>query len=243
MPSDRPDTPETAAPETVSPEIAWQDGDTPVAARFDDPYFAREEGRLETREVFLTGNGLPARWRDRDTFTIAELGFGTGLSFLETLALWRRTAEPGQQLHYVSFERYPLAWADLNRALRPWPDIAAEAAVLHDNWPPAASCRIEAPGGVTLDLMIGDANDTLPRWDGRADAWYLDGFSPAKNPDLWSAPLMQAVFDHCAPGGTFSTYTAAGWVRRNLAAAGFVVRKVPGFGRKRERLSGERPGT
>ena len=223
------------------PELNWDTDDNPVSVLFDDPYFAREDGRAETHEVFVTGNGLPERWSERSRFTIAELGFGTGLSFFETLQTWRMNCGPEQHLDYVSFERYPISWDDLQRALSVWPDLAELARPLEVAWPPADGWQTIDFETVALHLVIGDANDQLPRWHDTADAWYLDGFSPAKNPDLWSKELMQAVYDRTAPGGTFSTYTAAGWVRRNLSGAGFIVAKVSGFGRKRERLAGHHP--
>ncbi len=222
-------------------EVRWDAADTPVSVRFDDPYFAREDGRGETQAVFIAGNGLPGRWQGTSHFTVAELGFGTGLNFLETLVTWRAAPADDGRLTFVSFERYPLSLDDLARALSPWPDLYRLAEPLLAHWPPASNYLGVEFGSVTLDLRIGDANQTVPGWQGLADAWYLDGFSPAKNPDLWSAELLGHVFRHTHPGGTFSTYTSAGWARRNLIGAGFITSKVPGFGRKRDRLSGHRP--
>ncbi len=222
--------------------ISWKDGDTPVSIQFDDPYFAREDGRAETRHVFLAANGLPARWQVQERFTIAELGFGTGLNFFETLATWQR--EPGncQHLTFVTFERYPMAGDDLTRALAPWPDLTDSVSQLLEHWPPTGGAATHTVqfNGAALEIHLGDANQTVAAWDGKSDAWYLDGFSPAKNRDLWSTELMADVYSHTAPGGTFATYTAAGWVRRNLADAGFKVSKIPGFGRKRDSLAGHR---
>ena len=226
--------------------VTWGAGDVPISSDYDDPYFAREDGLGETRHVFLGGNGLPARWRGRAAFTVAELGFGTGLNCLATIKAWRDFADKptGTRLNFVSFEKAPLAPADMARALRAWPELADLAALLVDGWlvrPTEGTVRVALPG-VMVDVLIGDAAVRLGDWAGAADAWYLDGFSPSRNGDLWSAAVMERVFALTAPGGTFATYSAAGWVRRNLAAAGFVVEKFPGHGRKRESLRGMRPG-
>ncbi len=222
--------------------VTWDENNTPVSAQFDDPYYSRGDGQAESRYVFIAGNHLPARWDGRSTFTVAELGFGTGLNFLETVACWlafEKDLRPA--LTYVSFELYPLARPDLERALSVWDGLDDLAAELVAQWPPAPGWSTIDISGVRLELGIGDAGPMLPDWNGAADAWYLDGFSPAKNPELWSAELMSAAFHHTAPGGTFATFTAAGWVRRNLSDAGFEVEKMPGFGRKRECLRGFRP--
>ena len=212
------------------PELSWRDGVIPVATRFDDPYFSLAGGLAETRHVFLVGNGLPGRLRDG--FQIAELGFGTGLNLLATVL-----AHEGRgHVHYTSFEAFPMPAHDIARALAAFPDLARIAPeFLHQ----VASGATELYfSNLTATLVIGDARATLPRWEGRADAWYLDGFSPAKNPELWSPDLMAEVARHTAPGGTFATYTAAGHVRRALTEAGFSVTRRPGFGRKRHMTAG-----
>ena len=210
-------------------ELQWRDGAVPASRRFDDPYFSLENGLAETRHVFLAGNGLPERFRDG--FRIAELGFGTGLNFLATLQSWRASGCTGG-LDYTSFEAFPMTAAEIARALAPFPELAGPAAELVARWTGAGG-QARFNGGITLTLVAGDARDTLPDWPGQADAWYLDGFSPAKNPELWQPDLMAAVAAHTAPGGTAATYTAAGFVRRGLAAAGFEVTRAPGYGRKR----------
>ena len=222
--------------------ITWETGETPVSTLFDDPYFAREDGRAETRHVFLAGNGLPQRWQARKRFLVAELGFGTGLNFFETLAAWQRAPGQCQHLTFVTFERFPLDRTDLTRALAPWPDLGGSVTELLRQWPPAPQSTLHtvAFANATLEIHLGDANHALPAWSACADAWFLDGFSPAKNPDLWRPDLMAAVFEHTAPGGTFATYTAAGHVRRGLADAGFHVSRIPGYGRKRDSLAGYR---
>jgi len=218
-------------------EIAWDENETPVSVHFDDPYYSRHDGQAETRHVFLTGNGLPERWQNGTGFTIAELGFGTGLNFFETMAQWEKHGQGGH-LTYVAFEKFPMPQADLTRALAHWDDLSDTAASLIEQWPPPPGWSEMVFGSTTLHLAIGDANALLPTWGGVANAWYLDGFSPAKNPDLWGHELMQAVAGRTVLGGTFATFTVAGWVRRNLQAAGFTVGKMPGFGRKRECLRG-----
>jgi len=208
--------------------IDWRDGDVPVSTRFDDPYFSLEDGLAETRHVFLAGNDLPARFRDG--FHIAELGFGTGLNLLAALAAWRAAGLAGR-LVYTSFEAFPMAPTDMRRAQSRFPALAALAAELAPHWTGRGQ-RITLPD-LDFTLVAGDARETLEAWPHRADAWFLDGFSPAKNPELWQPALMAEVARHTAPGGTAATYTAAGFVRRGLEAAGFSVSRVPGYGRKR----------
>jgi tRNA U34 5-methylaminomethyl-2-thiouridine-forming methyltransferase MnmC len=207
------------------PDLEWRDETIPVSRQFDDPYFSLAGGLEETRHVFLSGNGLPERFCDG--FRIAELGFGTGLNLLAVLLAHRG---PGH-LHYTSFEAYPMPAGDIARALTAFPEVASVAEPFLRQWAAGATV-LEFPH-LTATVILGDARETLARWDGQGDAWFLDGFSPAKNPELWSAGLMAEVARHTAPGGTFATYTAAGHVRRALAEAGFVVTRRPGFGRKR----------
>ncbi|WP_299287664.1 tRNA (5-methylaminomethyl-2-thiouridine)(34)-methyltransferase MnmD [uncultured Tateyamaria sp.] len=202
-------------------ELDWRDGRVPVSRRFDDPYFSLDNGLAETRHVFLDGNGLPDRFVGG--FHVAELGFGTGLNFLTTWAAWRAAGVDGT-LRFTSFEAFPMAPNDMRTALAAFPEVAELAEAMLSGVPME---------GIELRVIKGDARATLPAWDGKADAWFLDGFSPAKNPELWGEALMQAVADHTAPGGTAATYTAAGFVRRGLEAAGFDVTRAPGFGRKR----------
>lgn len=220
-------------------ELSWTDGEVPVSDRFDDPYFSLENGLAETRHVFLTGNGLPGRFRDG--FRVAELGFGTGLNLLATLRAWREAGAPGR-LEVTSFEAFPMAGPDMARALAAFPELAGEAAALLAVRDRLGAAFTEVADGLHLALITGDARETLPGWAGTADAWFLDGFSPAKNPELWGEALMAAVHAHTAPGGTAATYTAAGFVRRGLAAAGFAVARVPGYGRKRHMTTATRHG-
>ena len=212
------------------PQIEWRAG-VPVAQAFDDPYYSLSDGYHETVHVFLGGNDLPARFRAG--FHIAELGFGTGLNCLTALAAWRASGQQGP-LRFTSFEAFPLPPEDIERALLPFDAITDLGAPL------AAVLAGDTAALPDLDLEIveGDAREALPAWGGAADAWFLDGFAPAKNPELWEPALMQEVARHTASGGTFATYTAAGVVRRSLAAAGFEVRRAPGYGRKRHMTQG-----
>ncbi len=207
--------------------LDWKDGAIPVSTRFDDPYFSLQSGLEETRHVFLRGNGLPER--ARPGFHIAELGFGTGLNLLATAGVLQ-----DGPIYFTSFEAFPMQPEDMARALSAFPDLPS--AELVAQWRRGA--RQFRLGALEVEIILGDARETLPGWKGRADAWYLDGFAPAKNPELWCDALMAEVGAHTAPGGTFATYTAAGHVRRALDKAGFEVTRTPGFGRKRHMSSG-----
>lgn len=211
-----------------SAELEWRDGRVPVSTRFDDPYYSLDNGLDETRHVFLAGNDLPARFRDG--FHIAELGFGTGLNLLTALQAFRGAGGTGK-LRFTSFEAFPMAASDMIAAQAAFPELASLAAQLLPFW--QADQTVFETDDLVFTLIPGDARDTLPAWQGRADAWFLDGFSPAKNPELWGPDLMAEVARHTAPGGTAATYTAAGHVRRALESAGFTVTRAPGFGRKR----------
>lgn len=223
--------------------IDWIDGQ-PYSSRFGDVYFSRASGIDETRHVFLEGNRLAERFANlppRGRFSIGETGFGTGLNFLCAWRLFEQVAPEEARLHFVSTELAPLSEADLARALALWPELEWYSAVLLAQWDdlaPAWQHFVLADGKVTLTLLVGDARDTLPQLDAEVDAWFLDGFSPAKNPELWTPELMQAISRCSRTGTTFATYSSAGGVRRSLEAAGFRVEKTPGFGPKREMLRG-----
>ena len=161
---------------------------------------------------------------------VLDLGVGTGLNLLATWEAWRQADAPGR-LRFTSFEAFPMTLADMETALRAFPQVEALARALLDAL--GGVGPVFDLGDAELTLITGDARQALPVWDGRADAWFLDGFSPAKNPELWGEALMAEVGRHTAPAGTAATYTAAGHVRRGLEAAGFTVDRVPGVGRKR----------
>jgi tRNA 5-methylaminomethyl-2-thiouridine biosynthesis bifunctional protein len=245
----------TAAPDGLPPLAAletarldWRRDDSgeeaPRSAAFDDVYFSRHDGRAETEHVFLGGNRLPERfadWQARRPFVIGETGFGTGLNMLCAWACFDAHAAAGARLHLVSTEKFPLAREDLARALTTWPDLASRAEALLAQWPePVAGVhRLWLDERVILDLHLGDAAERLALLDGRIDAWFLDGFAPARNPEMWQPALFAAMAARSRPAATFATFTCAGVVKRGLAAAGFTWRKAPGFGRKREMLIGE----
>ena len=209
-------------------ELSWRDGQVPVSERFDDPYFSLENGLAETAYVFLGGNGLPERFQDG--FHIAELGFGTGLNLLAALRLWRESGQQGK-LHFTSFEAYPMEADAMLKAQAAFPELAEVSAELSPYWL-AGETAFETDD-LVFNLVLGDARETVSNMGQKANAWFLDGFSPAKNPELWEAGLLAQVAAQTAPAGTAATYTAAGHVRRALADAGFDVERRTGFGRKR----------
>ncbi|MES0828082.1 tRNA (5-methylaminomethyl-2-thiouridine)(34)-methyltransferase MnmD [Ruegeria sp. SCP11] len=207
-------------------KLTWTEDQIPVSERFDDPYYSLQNGLEETRHVFLAGNDLPARFAPG--FRIAELGFGTGLNMLTVWSEWEKSGQT-MPLTFTSFEAFPMAVDDMSRALAAFPEVAPWSERFLAKWR-GGRCDL---GTLHLEVIEGDARQTLPAWTEEADAWFLDGFSPAKNPELWGADLMQHVADHTANGGTAATYTAAGFVRRGLEEAGFTVTRTPGYGRKR----------
>lgn len=228
------------------PKLNWRDDGTPEASAHDDIYYTIESGLEETREVFLTGCDLPERWIGREQITIAELGFGTGLNFLALWQLWEQfRPSPAAQLHFVSFEGFPLDREDAARALSNWDELSPFADELLRKWPHRARGirRIDWPASnISLTLHIDDIARALPASRFKADAWFLDGFSPAKNAAMWDASLYPLIAERSSPGAAIGTYTVAGHVRRGLSEAGFKVQKMPGHGRKRERLEAEFEG-
>lgn len=214
----------------ATPELDWRPDGIPVSTRFDDPYFSLRGGLEEARHVFLAGNGLPARLVPG--FHVAELGFGTGLNLL---ALAQLAEVP---IRFTSFEAWPMTPAQMARAHAAFPELAPLAEALRAGLAQGPRLRL---GQVAVEVIAGDVRDSLPRWPGRADAWFLDGFAPARNPEMWGPPLMAQVAAHTAPGGSFATYTAAGHVRRALEGAGFAVRRQPGFAGKRHMSVGRLP--
>ncbi|WP_395944996.1 tRNA (5-methylaminomethyl-2-thiouridine)(34)-methyltransferase MnmD [Brevundimonas sp.] len=231
--------------EDASPKLTWTDEDEPRSGRFGDVYFSRDDGLAETRAVFLQGCGLPDAWAGRRRFTVAELGFGTGLNIVALLDLWRRTRPEGGRLHIFSIEGFPLTADEARRALSNWPELAEAAQALTEAWPERTPGfhRVDLPEfHAVLDLAVGDVAWALEQWSGPADAWFLDGFSPALNPGMWSPEIMARIAARSAPGARVATFTVAGAVRRGLSDHGFVVEKKPGHGRKRERLEARLEG-
>lgn len=225
--------------------LIWTDDGQPRSRLYGDIYFSTEDGLAESRAVFLDGCGLPAAWAGRSRFVVGELGFGAGLNIAALLDLWRRTRAPDAQLHVFTVEAHPLSADEARRALAPWPEIAPIADLLIARWPGRARGfhRVGLPEfGASIDVAVMDVAEALGAWDGRADAWFLDGFSPALNPQMWRDEVLQGLADRSVPGARAATFTVAGQVRRGLTAAGFTLEKKPGYGRKRERLEARLAG-
>ncbi|MDT8428215.1 MAG: bifunctional tRNA (5-methylaminomethyl-2-thiouridine)(34)-methyltransferase MnmD/FAD-dependent 5-carboxymethylaminomethyl-2-thiouridine(34) oxidoreductase MnmC [Pseudomonadales bacterium] len=240
-------------------DIQWQESGEPFSRHYQDIYFSRAGGLAETHHVFLQANDLQQRWlqaeqTNTDSFTIAELGFGTGLNFLATWQLWRRTRPGRLRLHYISCEKYPLAAADLSKVLSNWPELAQEAAALSASYPDHSSGyhrlllgRNPTTEGIhpeiTLDLYFGDAAHMLAeqarQGQTRIDAWFLDGFAPRVNPEMWQESLLEQIRALSGPGSSLSSYSVTGKVIRTLQVLGFQVEKRKGFGLKRQMLFAE----
>lgn len=215
---------------------------TPVSPAYGDVYHSAAGGHAQAQHVFLGGNGLPGRWQGRSRFTILETGFGLGINFLATWLAWRNDPQRCSELYFISLEKHPFTVDDLKRAHAAWPEFSTLVDTLHASWPPLVhgEHRIELEQGrLILRLVFGDAIDALPAISAVADAFYLDGFSPAKNPDLWSPELFLSLARLAANGATLATWSVAGQVRHALTAAGFSVAKRPGFAGKRQMLVGQ----
>ncbi len=221
-------------------DIDFSQSSAPVASGFDDIYFSTDGGLAETRTVFLEACGLPEGWRDRDYYAIGELGFGTGLNFLAAWQLWIESEgrEKGR-LHFISVEKYPLDQDQLAKALTAWPELSGLSASLVEKWPGRVKGfhHLEF-GDVALTLIHDDILEGLSQISGLIDAWFLDGFSPSKNPDMWSAAVMAQLARLSVKGARLGTFTVARAVRDALSTTGFELAKKPGFGRKRDRLEG-----
>lgn len=223
-----------------SPDLEWSAEGAPRAPAFDDVYFSKAGGLAEAEAVFLNGTGLPEAWRNRDRFALCELGFGTGLNILAAWSAWKKTRLPHAILHISSVEAFPLARCDAARALAQFPEIGSLAAQLLARWPVRAygPQRLWFPDdGVSLTLWIGDAERVLSHMRGDGfDAWFWDGFAPARNEAMWGEGIARQIARLSKPGARLASFTVAGGVRRGLEGAGFTVEKKPGFGAKRERL-------
>jgi tRNA 5-methylaminomethyl-2-thiouridine biosynthesis bifunctional protein len=222
-------------------ELAFDSEGTPYSPAFGDVYHSADSGPGQARHVFVDGNDLPRRWAGARVFTILEIGFGLGLNFLATWREWRADPARCERLHFVSIEKHPFDRGALETLHLRYGEFAPLAEQLQQAWPPlvAGLHRLHFEGErLTLTLAFGDADLLTPRLRLRADAIYLDGFAPRRNPEMWSQQLMQRLARLARPGTTIATYSSAGMVRQGLEAAGFALEKSPGFGRKREMLRG-----
>jgi tRNA 5-methylaminomethyl-2-thiouridine biosynthesis bifunctional protein len=240
-----------SAPETSSQQahLEWDEQGQPLSSQFADVYFSNENALAETRYVFLANNQLPERFAAltaNQQLVIGETGFGTGLNFLCAWQLFEQHATATARLHFVSVEKYPLNCADLQRALALWPELApyaeqllAQYVALH----PGFQRLVFAGGRIVLTLLIGDALELFGQLDAKVDAWFLDGFAPAKNPDMWTPELFAELARLSHASTTLGTFTSTGYVRRRLNDAGFKMKRVPGLGKKWEVLKGSFIGT
>mgnify|MGYP006089811527 CR=1 FL=1 len=233
-------------------ELDWTDPANPRSIKFNDIYYSTSGARAESTHVFLNGTELTGRWQshktDSPTYSIAEIGFGSGLNFLNTWQLWQQSIQKPSRLHYIAFEKYPLQKADLKRLLGNWPSLSPQVAELLRHYPEHSQVchRLLIAPDVTLDLYFGDAllrlqtiNKTICSG---LDSWFLDGFSPSLNPDLWQDALIKEIARLSLPGATVATYSAAGFIRRQLSDAGFLVERKPGYGKKRHMTTAVFPG-
>lgn len=233
-------------------KIHFNQENTPVSDKFDDVYFSNQDGLAESHYVFLEGNQLWERWVNYQEahFVIAETGFGTGLNFFAVTTLFREFRQkypdsPLKHLYFISFEKYPLPLDALQQAHLAYPQFSRLAQHLQQHWlNPIQGCYRFHFDETTLDLWFGDVAENLPQLgdyvNSKIDAWFLDGFAPSKNPDMWNEQLYQQMFRFTKPQGTFATFTAASAVRKGLENAGFNIKKRKGFGKKRECLSGQK---
>jgi len=223
----------------VPARLEFRDG-VPYSAAYGDIYHSSDGGAGQARHVFLQGCGLPQAWAQRARFVVLETGFGTGLNFLATWAAWRDDPARCARLHFLSVEKHPFRAEDLARLHAQWPEFALLSEELLANWPTLTPGfhRIALDGGrVQLTLMLGDALDCLPQVHAEVDAFYLDGFAPDCNADLWQPALFDALVPLARPGAMAATYTVAASVREALGRVGFVCEKRAGYGRKRHCLS------
>ena len=225
--------------------VHWDEGQTPSSTHFDDIYYSPDDAVAEVNHVFLDGTEARETWQSAPLFTIGETGFGTGLNFLVTWQAWQKSSPQNARLHYFSVEAFPLQKEDLEKALSAFPELGDHAAALTRQWPalePGFHNLDFDNGRVRLTLMLGEAGDMFKRADFSADAWYLDGFAPAKNPEMWRDEVLAEIARLSHGGTKLATFSSAGFVKRGLEAVGFETQKTEGFGRKRERIIAEFEG-
>src|SRR6266581_8106395 len=227
----------------VPARLAFAADGTPMSTAYGDIYHSADGGLAQARHVFIGGNDLPGRWRGRECFVVLETGFGIGLNFLATWQAWRDDARRCSRLHFVSVEKHPFSAGDLALLHTRWPELAALAGELRRHWPPLVPgfhrLHFDAEQ-VSLTLLFGEGSEQFRRLEARADAIYLDGFAPARNPELWSPQFLQTVTARAAPGATLATWSVAAALREGLAAAGWTLQLRSGFGRKRDMLMARR---
>ena len=217
-----------------------EDG-TPFSPNFDDVYFSSENGLAETEYVFLRGNGLPQAWEQREDFTIIETGFGTGLNFLAVWKAWRETQPKTSKLRFYTIEAFPLTVKQISDSLKNFTELGIYLSCFCSVYSKPTTDRYNLlfdEGSVDITIFIEDINIALPRLNTLADVWFLDGFSPAKNPAMWTPVLFNEMRRLSAKGTSYATFTSASTVQKGLRENGFKIKKQPGFGKKREMLSG-----
>lgn len=238
------------ASETTGPiagDIIWRDGNVPFSPHFGDVYYNPKDGLAETRYVFLKGNNLPTAWHGLENFTIGETGFGTGLNFLAAWQCWTQDPDRSKRLHFVSVEKYPLSRDDMIRAHQSWPELSEFSKQLVDIWPTETMLSgihrfVLGDGAISLTVLIGDATPCFGDYDGNIECWFLDGFAPSRNADMWHAGLFSALASASNDAGaTLATFTSARIARDGLEAAGFIVTKRKGFGHKRDMITATLP--
>jgi tRNA 5-methylaminomethyl-2-thiouridine biosynthesis bifunctional protein len=222
-------------------DLDWKDNRTPVSKEFDDIYYAHEDGLAESKYIFVAGCGLQEVSHSKDQIRVGELGFGTGLNFIATCLEAKAWLPTLNRLDFYSVEKFPLTADQILKALDFWPEcalwkdqISEFSQSLQAGW--NQMTLQETP--FHLNLFYGDVDDFLKENFGEMDAWYLDGHSPRKNPQMWSPEVFRSLSDKTLSGGRFSTFASAGFVKRGLMEVGFQVQKRPGFGRKRDSLVG-----
>lgn len=221
-------------------ELTLREDGTPYSPRYGDVYHSVDGGPEQARAVFLAGNGLPQRWAGRSVFSVLETGFGIGLNFLVTWQAWQDDPQRCGRLHFLSIEKHPPGAEQLAACHARHPGFSALSAELRRNWPlplPGMHRLRFAEGRVTLTLVYAEAATALERLDHGFDAFYLDGFAPDRNPEMWQEGLLKACARLAAPGATLATWCATGALREGLARAGFAVERLPGHGRKRHRVA------
>lgn len=226
-----------------NPVIEWNDQGNPVSSGFDDIYYSRQNGLQETDLVFHQGNNLPAAWIGQDQFTIAETGFGTGLNFLSTWKKFEETAKDGERLDFISVEQFPMHKDDLAKALSGWREALEDFRVnrLLEVYPPRfpGFHRRWITDRVTLTLIFDEALRGFKQLTCPVDAWFLDGFAPKKNPEMWNPELYREIARLSHSKTTLGSFTAVGDVRRGLKEVGFIVKREKGYAYKYHRTVGK----